>query len=92
MDCFSIVVVTIIYCVVSGSSHRLGEIFAAFGCVGGRNLIFREDGFPWAFRDTGATVNTGICIDVVPGPFIHWFARNNAFHRADCGTAAIPQA
>src|SRR5690606_26499684 len=68
------------------------QILTASGLIGRRHLIFGEDGFIWAFRDACATINAGVRVNVIPGPFILRQPRDNTFNRADLNTAAIPQA
>jgi hypothetical protein len=68
------------------------DIFAALCCVGGRNFIFWEDGLIRTFWDTRPTIDAGIWVDVIPGPFVNWFARDNAFYRADFDAPCVSQA
>jgi hypothetical protein len=65
------------------------DVFPTFGCVGGRHFIFREDRRERAFRHTGAAINTGIGVNVDPGPLVHRLAGEHTFHRADIDTTAI---
>jgi hypothetical protein len=68
------------------------DVLAAFGYVRTRNLIFGEDRFIGAFGDACSTVNAGVGVDIVPGPFFLGFARDNTFHRTNINTTGVPQA
>ena len=68
-----------------------GHAFLTFHhLVFGRDLFFDEDGFEGALGDAGAAIDTGIGIDEIPGPFILRLAGDDAFHRANFDTGAIP--
>src|SRR5262249_51653184 len=70
----------------------LADIFTAFRGISRRNFIFREDGGKRAFGDTGATVNTGIRVDIDPGPLFNWETRNHTFHGTNIDTATVAHA
>jgi hypothetical protein len=75
----------------SRCSNSSGQSFGAFGFIGSRNLFERENGQVRAFRDTRATVDAGIRVDVKPGPFFNRFTRDYTFHWTNRRATAIPQ-
>ena len=76
---------------VTGESD-IAEIFAAFGGIGGGHFIFREDGSKWTFRYAGATINTGIRVDIDPWEFIDGVAGYHTFNGANVNAAAVTNA
>jgi hypothetical protein len=76
---------------MTGESN-LANILAAFGSVRSRNFIFGVDGRKWAFWHTRATINTGVGINVHPGPFGYRLAGDNALHGAYFNATAVTNA
>jgi hypothetical protein len=74
------------------SETNIANIFATFRRVSGRDFIFREDGSIGTFRNTRPTVNTGIRVNIDPGPLIERLAGKHTFHRANIDTTAIANA
>src|SRR6185369_14699739 len=70
----------------------IADIFATFCGVSRGDLVFREDGGKWAFRNASPTVNARIRIDIDPGPLVQREARDHTFHGANIDTTAIPHA
>lgn len=76
---------------VTGQPH-VDDIFAAFGSVGCRDLIFGKDRRKRTFGDTRAAVNTRIGVNVNPGPFADGLARYHTFDGANVNAAAVTNA
>jgi hypothetical protein len=70
----------------------VADVFAALRRIGRGNFIFREDGSIWTFGHTRPTIDTGIRVDINPGPFIERLARYHAFHRANIDAAPVANA
>jgi hypothetical protein len=64
---------------------------AAFCGVSCRYFILRENCSVRTFRYTGATINTGIRIDIEKRPLFLWLAWGNTFYGANLHTPAISQ-
>ncbi|OGO25174.1 MAG: hypothetical protein A2W33_09665 [Chloroflexi bacterium RBG_16_52_11] len=75
---------------VSGQTDQV-DIFTALCCVSSGHFIFWEDGFEWAFWNARPTIYAGVWIDIEPGPFLDWFARDDAFDRAYINTPCVSQ-
>jgi hypothetical protein len=54
------------------------EKFTATCGISRGNFVLREDRFIWALGDACPAVNAGIWIDVVPGPLLLGFPRDDA--------------
>jgi hypothetical protein len=52
-------------------------------------FILREYGMKRTFRDACTAVNTGIRVNIKPGPLFLGFPRDNALNWTDCNTAAF---
>jgi hypothetical protein len=66
---------------------QLGAVSIFFGQV-----FFRQDGVYRALRYASATVDAGVWVDVIPGPFFFGLAGDNTFNRANFGAGAIADA
>jgi hypothetical protein len=71
---------------------NLADHLTPFGCIGGWDFVFREDGFKGAFWDACTAVDTGIGVDIKPRVLFKRLATHNTFHRAYINTSRITQA
>ncbi len=70
----------------------IADIFPALRRVGGRNFVLRENGGVWALWHARATIDTGVGVDIDPGPLAERLTRDHAFDRANINTTAIANA
>jgi len=68
-----------------------GVEFGSIGLIFGQ-IFQRENCFHRALWDTGAAVNTGLRIDIVPRPFIFRLTRDNALYWANFHAGTIADA
>jgi hypothetical protein len=67
------------------------DILTATGLISTGYLIFGKDGIIRALGNACAAIDTGIRIDIHPGPFFHRITGNNALHWTDLDASSIPQ-
>jgi hypothetical protein len=92
MDRLTMVVGPIPALIKSWRSSGHTDKFAPASFKRDRDFIFWENSLIRAFWYAGATVDTCIWINVVPGPLILWFALYDTLNRAYLHTASITQA
>jgi hypothetical protein len=81
-----------IHHIVASRTDSKAYIFFTPGFVGCRNFIFRENCFEGAFRDTGAAVDAGLWVNIIPGPFLLGFPRHNTLNRTNFNAASVTKA
>lgn len=70
----------------------IADVFAAFGGVSGRDLVFGENRRKRALRHTGAAINAGVGIDIHPRPFSYRLAGDNTLDGTDFDATAVTNA